>query len=1079
VIWWSTGSGEDDDVNCGTCGRTLQVGDAFCGGCGTKVQAAPRADDAERRQLTLLFYDLVGSTQLSTVVDAEDLQVVIGRYQDLCTRTVREVGGFPANTMGDGGLVYFGYPVAHEDDPFRAVLAAQAILDELPELNRSIRSEIRSFPTDLQVRIGIHSGTVVIGEEGSDRGAGRLAIGEALNLAARIESVAPPNGIAVSAVTARRIQGVVDLTSLGRSELKGIAEPVEVFRVDRIRPGQTRFTSVRVLGPFVGRDREADQLRARWEAASAGSPATVVIRGDAGLGKSRLLQHLRHTLTGVRHAWFELYGSPVMSQSAFHPIIQMLHQLLGLDDLSDAERRARLVVALEDAELADPERIEHLAGLLGIEQTQPSRLSRDEQRAATIAAVCDWLLAIAARMPTVLVAEDLHWFDPSTLEVLAELRSRVEGRAVLILGTTRPTAEAVWGDDVEVIDLEPLPLTDVSALVDRLAEQGQLSALSRAKIASRCDGVPLFAEELVQAALDTDDGVEAVPETLRELMSARLDRLGEAKEVLQLAALLGREFPRSQLAAVAEVGDLDATLEVLVEQNFIARRSSGERAVFLFRHALLQDAARDSMLRRRREAEHRRIARLLLESFSGTLDGRPEIVGHHFAEGAEPALAIEQFRLAAAEALERAALREGAAYLTRSIEVLSAVEASSERDELEVELHLQLGSALALSDGMMSPRATEVHTTSVELCRRTDPPHPLLGNALTGVLQSHLSSGDFDRALEVGEELLAWAEATGERVAELAAHAALCQVHFWPGRYVDCWRHATRAWELYDPTDPIEDRYAVGIDSGVTALVFGAVGSWATGRLEESLQRADHALELARQQPDLYQIAFASAYLSMHAVMHNDPQRCQALASAGQALAAQHGFLPMEGLSTFMLGWALADLGDPSGLDCSRAGFNQLAGLGVGMGAPGCMAVLAEMCAKAGELDEGFGLAALGEAMADESGQHFYSVEIYRSMALLHLAQAQTVTQEAVDEALAAAEASARRSVEVARSQQAPSLELRAVQPLVTILEARGDHGEARELLAGVVAKFAPTSRGADLDRARAELARPAAHQRR
>ncbi|WP_426574503.1 ATP-binding protein [Aquihabitans sp. McL0605] len=1075
-------------LTCETCGRISPEGDAFCPGCGTRLPAAApspaRALAGERRQLTLLFYDLVGSTEISTRVDTEDLQLVMARYQDMCGRMVRDVGGYAANTMGDGGLVYFGYPEAQEDDPFRAVLAAQAMLDELPVLNDALHADFPSFTDELQMRIGIHSGMVVLGEEGSDLGSGRLAIGEALNMASRIETAAPVNGIAVSDVTARRVHGVVDLTSLGLVQLKGIDGPVELHRVERIRPGQSRFTSAQAIGPFVGREGELARLEAGWAGAQAGRAAMVVLSADAGLGKSRLHNHLRRGLGSTVHTWFELYGSAVMGQSAFHPIIQVIQQVLELDGRTVAEQRTRLVDALALVGLDAPDLISHLAHLVGVEDdadagtVNADGTTADGRRRAVIDAICTWWLAIADRLPTVIVAEDLHWFDPSTLEVLRELWRRAEGHALLIIGTTRPGTDITWDDRVEVIDLEPLAFEAVTSLVERLAEDGELSPVQLTQIAARSDGVPLFAEELVQAALDAGGNVDAVPETLRELMSSRLDRLGPAKEALQLAALLGREFPRNHLAAVAEVADLDVILDVLIEQRFIVRRVAGDQPRFLFRHALLQDAARDSMLRRRREAEHRRIAQLLIDEFAGTRDARPEIIGHHYAEGAEPALAVEQFRLAGHEAIGRAALREGAAHLTRSIEVLAEVDPSEDHDQLEIELHLQLGSALALSDGMRSPRATEVHERAVELCRRTDPRNHRYGQALNGVLQSHVTAGRFDDALATGEEQLRWATETGSRTAQLSAHAALCQVHFWPGRYGSCWEHATRAWELYDPSDPIEERQAVGIDSGLTALTFAAVGAWALGHLGESRDLADRALELAKAQDDVYQVAFTAAYLSMHAIMLNEAERCRALALEGQELAIRHGFLPMQGLTTYTLGWALAELGDPAGLDVAREGVNQLAGMGVGIGAPGCMAVLAEMCAKDGAIEEGFGYAALGEAMAADLAQDFYTAEIHRSVALLQLATADAADAaddpEAADAALAAADAAADAGIAMARAQRAPSLELRAVQPKLTLLHRRGEHHAARDLLAEVVDRFPPDSHGVDLDRSRADLDDPA-----
>jgi len=1062
---------------CSSCGAAVGPDDGFCRSCGKRLAPAPvsqSSSDGERRRLTAMFYDLVSSTELSTRVDPEDLQDVIAEYQHFCAEIARNYGGTPANTMGDGGLIYFGYPVANEDDPVRAVSAGLAIIDELPELNRRIRGLVPTFGPELQVRIGVHTGMVVVGEIGSDLGNGRLAVGQTLNEAARIEAMAPANGVAVSATTARRVRGVVELESLGEHELKGIAEPVELFTVLRLRPGQGRFSvSTHAQSPLVGRSGLVDELAERWTAASNGTGGAIVLRGEAGLGKTRTHNALRQRLAGQRHAWFEIQGSALQSNTPFHPVIQAIYQILEIEPGPDAS--AILERSLHRVGIVDPETVALISAFLELSEHEPDQISGEERRRRMIAAICEWWCAIGDEMPTVMVAEDLHWFDPSTIELLTALIERVEDHSLLLVGTTRPVFEVPWSEAVVVIDLEPLSIDEVNALVTSLTEGSDVTDLQRARIVMRSDGVPLFAEELTHGLLDGTfaDRDGDVPETLVELLTAKMDRLGPAKEVIQVASLLGREFSAELLAAVVgDVDDLDAIMRTLVDQRFVSRRGVGGRSVYLFRHALLQDSARQSLLRRPRQRHHRRIADVLTTQLAGTPEASPELVGHHLEMAGDALGAIEQFVIAARDSRDEAALVEAAATYRHAIEILHTMEEGALRDDREIDLRLELASAVGLSQSFAAAEVGDAYSTAVDLCERIGIVDERYAEALHGLAQHHLSGVRFDEAHVRGSRLLDHAAASGESHVELMARRALSQSHFWPGRYSELWENASRALELYDRSAPIEERYALGIESGVIAMTYGAVALWALGRPQEATVMAEQCVQHALEQDDVYQACYAQAYLSMLGIMLLDVDRCERWARDAKRIAEENAFVPLEGLARYTLGWAMAERQEEHSFEMLMSGLGILSGLGTGTGAPGCMAVVAELHVKVGEIDEALGYVAFGEAMAAESGQHFYTVELHRSAALAHLANARAASDD-VERAASLQQCEERSllAIDQAREQHSPSLELRAIEPLIEVLLERGDDDDAVELLRGAIDKFPEGSVGYALDQARLRLA--------
>lgn len=612
------------------------------------------APDAERRQLTVMFCDLQGSTALSQQLDPEELRDVIRGYQEVCAGAVARFEGHIAKYLGDGLLVYFGYPQAHEDDPQRAVRAGLAILQDMGPLNARLKSD---KDLELTVRIGIHTGLVVAGEMGGGDTLEELAIvGETPNIAARIEGAAEPDGIAISDVTASLVQGFFLCESMGPHDLKGISEPVELFRVLEESGAQTRF-DVAVsthLTPLVGREQEVGLLLDRWEQVEEGLGQVVLVSGEAGIGKSRLLQGLIDGLAGRPHVFQQHRCSPYHQNSALFPVIESYERWLGFQREDSQEERIQAIeTALEERSLLTPEALSLWAGMLSVpldESHPPLDLSPQRQRQKTMELMTQLKVATANEQPVLAVFEDLHWADPTTLEFLGLLVEQVATSKVMAILTFRPEFTPPWGSRSHVtqINLNRLPQRLATDLIALVTGGKELPEEVIDQIASKSDEVPLFVEELTQMVIESgllremDGRYEltgpltdlAIPSTLQDSLTARLDRLGEVKEVVQLASVLGREFIYQLIQAVSQQDDapLSDHLRQLVAGEFLYQQGVLPEASYIFKHALIQDAAYNSLLISRRQQYHQLVAQVYEESFPETVESQPELLAHHYTE---------------------------------------------------------------------------------------------------------------------------------------------------------------------------------------------------------------------------------------------------------------------------------------------------------------------------------------------------------------------------------------------------------------------------------------------------------------
>lgn len=698
-----------------------------------KAPAAHGAARAERRQLTVMFCDLVGSTRLSEQLDPEELRELMRAYQAACTEAVGRYAGHVAQYLGDGLMVYFGWPKAHENDAERSVRAGLEIVQTVGKV---------PSPEPLQVRIGIATGDVVIGETGAgDASVPKMAVGETPNLAARVQAHAAPGEILIADSTRRLLAATHELEDLGAHALKGFADPVSIWRVRGESRLEGRFAPGRGarLLPLVGRTSELALIAERWAQALDGEGQVVLLCGEPGVGKSRIAYTLRQQIADTPHAWIQYQCSPFFSNTALYPVIEQLKRNAGISDEDSAEKkRARLIALFERAGGVKEDSIALHAALLSIpadDKAPVAEFSPQQLKDRTLAAIIDQQHRLAAQQPVLMMIEDLHWVDPTTLELLDQLVAGIADKRMMLLATYRPEFDPPWGMQAQItrLSLNRLSRRQCGEIAAKLASKPLPEALL-AHIIEKADGVPLFVEEMTKAVLESDLLVEEgeryalrgtleslrIPATLHDSLMARLDRLLPVKEVAQIGAVIGREFAHDLLAAVTpmDTAALDTALEAFVGSELIYRRRAGPQAIYVFKHALVQEAAYNSLLKSRRLELHARIAEAIEARFPDT---SPEVIAHHYSAAGDAARAVPYWLRAGQVATARAANREAAGHFARGLELLRTLPPSEERDATELELLIELGNAQVRDGGTLEPmKIFELAGARAEALRNTD-----------------------------------------------------------------------------------------------------------------------------------------------------------------------------------------------------------------------------------------------------------------------------------------------------------------------------------------------------------------------
>lgn len=1084
---------------CAFCSTELQADARFCSSCGKAVGTAgvPRdlssggllGTEAERRQLTVMFCDLAGSTELSRRLDAEDLRALVKAYQRAAATEVERFGGHVAQYLGDGILVYFGYPQAHEDAASRAIAAAMGIVQAVGALSAETQ---RTRGVQLDVRIGMHSGVVVIGDMGGGGYTERLAIGDAPNIAARIQDKAPLNQVLISGSTARLAERRYISVALGDFELKGIDYPVTLYKVTGERDLDVYLHEQ--VGEQVNRHDEIATLLDAWQSAVEGRGRAVLVTGEAGIGKSSMLEFLRRKLgPAVGSSHVELRFSEHHRQSAYYAFAGNLRRACRFESGDDDARRvAKLVDTLRRA---DPELESHLgvyAALLGVPLPADVDHGPMPTKPLTNAALVRWVLAQGRGGPTLVQVEDLHWADPSSLEVLVGLLGAIDQRPILAILTARTEFEPPWsqGESVTTLPLGRLGRDHITEIIANTARGERISPRVMSAMLERIDGVPIFAEELTKTVLEAEDperedgaasgggdepGSLAIPATLHDSLMARIDRSGPYRGVVQMCAVLGRDFEFETLQALTALEEdvLEGVLDELTQRQIIFRTGAQSRRTYAFRHALVQDVAYESLLRSDRAGLHRKVGELL-ESRSSEpsagLDGGKTIRGlaYHWGRAVsdkrpEPEVvsrAVGHLINAGERELMLSGYREAASHLEQALGLLANLPAGPARDALELTVRTRISTVLKATVG---PAAEEVRVElerSHQLCKSLGD-RPELGTVLYSFWQLNLFRALYPESLRYARLCLAEAERSGDPDMLIQSYVALSNTYFWFCDLADAEESYKKVLEEYDPTKHGRHALFYGMDPGVLALMFGTWVPQLTGRWNEAAAR--HA-EVERLSAELQHPMSMALALNTSCCYHVNRGDAEGARRAGQAmvdLARTHGLFVYEIIGVHFRGWGAARLGQAQDvLDEVRGTYHNYVTYVGGLAQTYIAMLAAGVFEAAGEIEEAIVTLerALESAEASNCRELAYHAELTR-------ARGQLLAQRGD---LDAAEAAYRQAFGLATERGQPPFALRAALGLFRLAQERGaDVTEARALVADALSGFAADEVGDELTDAR------------
>jgi class 3 adenylate cyclase/predicted ATPase len=972
------------------------------GAGGTPAAGAGVRDSGERRQLTVMFCDLVGSTRLSNRLDPEDLRDIVRAYHAECAAVLRPSGGHIAQYLGDGLLVYFGWPRANEDDAERAVLAGLAIVRAVGQLGQRHATQL---PEGLCVRVGIHTGLVVVGGHGDDPEAA-LALGEAPNIAAHIQAVAGPDTVMISQATQALLPPRFDIEALGPVVLKDTQHPVRLARVRGEIDAAAARSSLAARGPLVDAGGHLPPLREAWTQVQAGATRLVLLAGEAGLGKTRLVDEV----CGEAHA--DGAGVHVLSCSAFHrasalhPVAQYLLRRAGLNPDAPGEAALGRLEALLAEDGLDPAgSTPLLQALLGGEtdgSLPPAQLMQALQ-----ALLADWLRACGREQPAVMVWEDVHWADPTTLSVMRRLLATPATRGLLVLATTRPEGEPDLPTSAPVLrlPLQRMGAAAVRQIVLQVAAGRRLAPSMVEHIVKLAEGVPLYAEQITASVLDAPPGspTPEVPATLHASLMSRLDRMGPAKSVAQTAALLGREFSGALLHAVCGLPepDMARSLQQLVQGDVLAPIAGVSPPRFAFRHALLQAAAGESMLRSARQLTHGRIARVLRERFPEALEGEPETLARHLTEAGEVPRAVAQWQRAGERALGRSAVAEAVLHLKAGLELLPQLRTGQARDAAELALQVLLASALRAAQGVAAPATGAAYERAAALARALGNRERLIP-ALNGLYSYHLVSGRCDLALAPAQELLDTARAHGDALFEMIGHRAVGAVAFHVGDPRLAREHLEAGLAQYEPARHAPMAVLLGIDHRVAASNFLALTLAVLGEDEAAVAVQRAGLAWAEQLEHAHSLAQALVFHCLLLAVLERWDDIGPLAARARELGQRRGFPLMESAGRFFGALPAAFGGDAAGaLPTLAQGANDWWATGAQNYRPLVEMLLARTHAQLGHDDEVTRLLEHAAEGITTSGETWLEPELWRIRARLlpglradALARAETLARE-------------------------------------------------------------------------------------
>ena len=981
----------------------------------------------ERRQLTVMFCDIVESIPLSLRLDPEELAEVIQAYRQHCAGIIKQHDGVVARLIGDGILAYFGYPRAHENDAERAIRAALGIAE-------TAWSTVTT--ADLKVHIGIATGVVVVGDL-PDGGEALAVIGSTPNLAARLEGLAGPGEVVVSEQTRRLTGGLFDYHDLGRRDLKGFAEPIPAWRVIGERKVGSRFHALRASTrtPLVNRVAELEELRRLWEATKNGEGQALLIVSEPGVGKSRLTEVLAERIVdpGCLRVWY--HCSPNLQSSPLAPVIRQFAIAAGFAEHDDDATRLRKLEALIPKLAMDaPGIVALLANLLSVRiagEYAQVNMSPQRQKRRLFQILMQSLEAFAAAGPFLLVVEDLHWIDPTSDELIGVLIDRLSTLPILVVLTARPEFQSHWEDKdrLRQMSLKPLDRPDTITMIESICGDEKLPASAVAQIAERTDGLPLFIEDLTRDVLEGSS--VAIPTTLNDSLMSRLDRLGSAKMVAETAAVIGREFSYELLVKIADLLEEHVREEIrrLVDAGLLVSGRSTAVLGYAFKHALVRDAAYANLLKKKQVALHGRIARVLIADFPETAEAQPEVVAYHLQAANELDDAVDYLVRAAKVSARRSGFVEALAHLDRALAVLAKQPKSVPRVRRELSVYRALGGIYAEYRGFSSEECGRAYTTALELCRELGDT-PEIFAVLSGLGSFEITRAGFDQCRALADECLARAAAQAAKPPFIMGHLLLGGTLFLQGELADARKHLDEALLLYDEDQaPRRGKQVLYVqDQKSTGLCYLALTLAIMGEVDQGVRAGETGLAHSRSLGGLHTINFSLCYLAAVLYISGDTQAALRCATESLESAREQSFATWIGISQVVRGASLVKNGQvDEGLAELDRGMGAHAGMQATAYQPFAMALWAEGLIAAGRYDEALDTLSRALAISETKGERFYAAELWRLKS--------EVLANGGD--LESAQRCLNEAIEVARRQQARLFELRSAQAAHELLAAR------------------------------------------